>query len=221
MFKVVFSLALAVATIAPAHAVTTIVVNPSSTAITASNAVVFRDFTTANPNGTTLTTITNGTFSGGTFSEAKSVGVGGVNTTEATLAGMVGDYLTIGRNASYTISFVNNPVSFFSFAFSNIVQQSTLILNYVGGTSDTYTHPSAILGGSDATFGRVSYHTGTGPQISSVTFLRNNTGQTAFTVDSFAAAVPEPATWLMMILGFGLVGSQLRRRRGKAALAAA
>eukprot|EP01041_Mallomonas_annulata_P030223 gene30223-52331_t len=34
---------------------------------------------------------------------------------------------------------------------------------------------------------------------------------------SFADAVPEPATWAMMILGFGLVGSQVRRRRLKLA----
>jgi len=37
-----------------------------------------------------------------------------------------------------------------------------------------------------------------------------------------AGAVPEPATWAMLILGFGLVGCAVRRRRGgKAALAAA
>lgn len=30
---------------------------------------------------------------------------------------------------------------------------------------------------------------------------------------SAASAVPEPATWLMMIVGFGIMGSALRRRR--------
>ena len=220
MFKVTLALAFAMATIAPAHAVTTIVVNPNSTAITASNAVVFRDFT-APGTGVVPFVPTTGTFSGGTFSESVTVGAGGVNTNDAPLAGMSGDYLVVGRASSYTISFANNPISYFSFAFSNIVQQSTLILNYVGGTSDTFSNPGQILGGSAATFGRVSYHTGIGPQILSVMFVRNNTGNTAFTFDSLAAAAPEPATWLMMILGFGLVGSQLRRRRGKAALAAA
>ncbi len=35
-------------------------------------------------------------------------------------------------------------------------------------------------------------------------------------IDSIAiAAVPEPTTWALMILGFGMVGSALRRRRGK------
>ncbi|MBU0801782.1 MAG: choice-of-anchor C family protein [Alphaproteobacteria bacterium] len=33
---------------------------------------------------------------------------------------------------------------------------------------------------------------------------------------SVTAAVPEPATWAMMILGFGLVGGAMRRRRGGA-----
>jgi hypothetical protein len=36
----------------------------------------------------------------------------------------------------------------------------------------------------------------------------DNSGQIAFNI----AAVPEPATWLMMIAGFGLVGAGMRRR---------
>lgn len=33
-----------------------------------------------------------------------------------------------------------------------------------------------------------------------------------------SAAVPEPPTWAMFILGFGVIGSQLRRRRPRVAL---
>ena len=36
---------------------------------------------------------------------------------------------------------------------------------------------------------------------------------------SVTAAVPEPATWLMMILGFGFVGSVMRRNRSKTIVA--
>ena len=37
---------------------------------------------------------------------------------------------------------------------------------------------------------------------------------------SLSSAVPEPATWAMMIAGFGLAGAALRRRKGGLALAA-
>ena len=36
---------------------------------------------------------------------------------------------------------------------------------------------------------------------------------TSATFDVIEAAVPEPATWAMMLIGFGAMGVQLRRRR--------
>lgn len=230
MLRFTSALLLVGASIAPAHAIT-IIVNPNATAVTGSSAVVFRDFTTANASGTTLTTITNGTFGvNKTFSDTKFTNPTGQNpgfvntrdTAVAPLAGMAGDYLAIGRLSSYTFSFIANPISYFSFVFNGVDQNSSLVFSYVGGTTQTFSGRN-MLGGAanNLAFGRVNYHTGTGPQILSVMFRRANTGQGAFTVDSFAAAVPEPATWLMMILGFGLVGRQLRRRKAKATLAVA
>jgi hypothetical protein len=35
----------------------------------------------------------------------------------------------------------------------------------------------------------------------------------AMAIEDIQTAVPEPATWLVMILGFGAVGAMLRRRR--------
>ena len=55
--------------------------------------------------------------------------------------------------------------------------------------------------------------TGTaGELFTSVTF--SSTGN-SFEVDNLAVggAVPEPATWAMMIVGFGLVGGAMRRSR--------
>jgi PEP-CTERM motif len=37
-------------------------------------------------------------------------------------------------------------------------------------------------------------------------------GEVAFRTADVAAAVPEPATWLMMILGFGAIGTSMRRK---------
>lgn len=38
------------------------------------------------------------------------------------------------------------------------------------------------------------------------------TGQFSFTATTLAGAVPEPATWAMFILGFGVMGGAMRRR---------
>lgn len=54
-------------------------------------------------------------------------------------------------------------------------------------------------------------------------FLINRNGLNAgdaFSLTVTAGAVPEPATWAMMIAGFGLVGGVMRRRQDKIALAA-
>ncbi|KQS04035.1 hypothetical protein ASG11_07050 [Sphingomonas sp. Leaf357] len=42
-----------------------------------------------------------------------------------------------------------------------------------------------------------------------------NNGTVTFTYSPAASAVPEPATWAMMIGGFGMVGGALRSRRRK------
>ena len=41
-----------------------------------------------------------------------------------------------------------------------------------------------------------------------------------FTLEGLPSAVPEPATWAMMITGFGLAGTAIRRRRSTFAVAA-
>ncbi len=42
---------------------------------------------------------------------------------------------------------------------------------------------------------------------------RGNNGANAFAVSLASGAVPEPATWAMLILGFGVVGGAMRRRQ--------
>lgn len=45
--------------------------------------------------------------------------------------------------------------------------------------------------------------------------VKNNCCETGFRADSVASAVPEPATWLLMILGLGAVGATIRRSNAK------
>ena len=130
---------------------------------------------------------------------------------------MTQDYLAVANAASYYLSFVV-PMAFFSFAFNiaaNPGPNAFVTLNYVNATSQTFTG-AAIFGSPSTlpTFGRVSYDVGSGPKISSISIGKTTGANTnRFVVEDLAAAAPEPATWLMMILGFGLVGSQLRRRK--------
>ena len=57
-----------------------------------------------------------------------------------------------------------------------------------------------------------------GQRAQSVTL--QSIGQNAFESDGWAvSAVPEPATWAMMITGFGLAGVAIRRRRTTFAVA--
>ena len=41
----------------------------------------------------------------------------------------------------------------------------------------------------------------------------SNTGSLGGSITITEASVPEPATWAMMLIGFGAIGWQLRRRR--------
>ena len=51
-----------------------------------------------------------------------------------------------------------------------------------------------------------TFNTFDGPNAANLTFAR-------FTLSSVTGSVPEPATWGMMLMGFGAMGVSLRRRR--------
>lgn len=70
-----------------------------------------------------------------------------------------------------------------------------------GDQSDPFTNPLATL-------------TVTGADQYDIGGLRLWSSQNAFEVDNFAInGVPEPATWAMMLLGFGAIGFAMRRRK--------
>jgi hypothetical protein len=67
-------------------------------------------------------------------------------------------------------------------------------------------------------WGRVSYDMNGGPSIVKADF---SSGSGWWYIDSIAFAAPEVGTWMMMILGFGMAGWQLRVRRRRIKLATA
>ncbi len=96
------------------------------------------------------------------------------------------------------------------FAVDNLVSSIKLngtTLAAAGGTFGSWTAFSANSG----------FVTGLNTLTFTTTNLRQATGNPAglrveFT-NSSIAAVPEPATWAMMIMGFGLIGGALRSRK--------
>ena len=126
-----------------------------------------------------------------------------------------------------------------------LVNYGTLLYNNAPNTSDTVNRLAALQGaiwqvinpgytvasstaavnGYIAAYSGANYQanlTGYGPVGGSITFI-TETGKygTSLARQSFAfAAVPEPATWALMIGGFGLMGAVLRRRRSALAPAA-
>ncbi|MBP6878970.1 MAG: PEP-CTERM sorting domain-containing protein [Phenylobacterium sp.] len=90
------------------------------------------------------------------------------------------------------------------------INGGTFQVTYDNGASQTF---DLALNGND---GGASYFGFTDAQgFSSITISRP--GVDAWGIDNVTygvgSAVPEPATWAMMITGFGLAGSALRRRR--------
>ena len=95
---------------------------------------------------------------------------------------------------------------------------NTFVLYLSNGLTETYTGGAAISDlangnqTSPVTNGRLTFRESPGLYITAIEL--RSTGQ-ALEVDNFGviAAVPEPATWGMMLLGFGVMGVSLRRRR--------
>ncbi|WP_217430721.1 PEPxxWA-CTERM sorting domain-containing protein [Sphingomonas bacterium] len=136
------------------------------------------------------------------------------------------NYLAIGSTGSgsasgaLTLTFTT-AVQYFSFAFGTLDNYNSVTVNYADGSSYSFTG-SGIIGGTNGaspaqgTAGRVSFNANGGSAFSSIVL---GSDYAAFEVDDLAAAAPEPGTWVMMILGFGLLGSALRYRRRKSTVA--
>lgn len=74
------------------------------------------------------------------------------------------------------------------------------------GTSDTWAISNLMLGAGTYTINLAGHSDADGAYQGTVKF------------NLAAAGVPEPATWGLMLLGFGLMGSSMRRRRARTAL---
>ena len=130
-----------------------------------------------------------------------------INARNQALVGNDGTYIPIVDQDNYHIFFVNPWVT--------SIDDGFLIDLY--GFDDGITNQSRCCesNGVDPLFWHFNQ---TFVQNLNVTVLfTDDSAGKSFTLTYGGAAVPEPATWAMMIAGFGLVGSSLRRRRAIAA----
>jgi hypothetical protein len=132
-------------------------------------------------------------------------------------------YLSILGGGSATINFASN-VKGFQFDWGSIDTYNALTVvttsgsfNVIPGTSfPTQANGNQFLPGTNGLF-TVNRTSGTDRFVS----ITLTSAQNSFEIDNLAVSyVPEPATWAMLIIGFGLVGATVRRRRGIAATAA-
>lgn len=97
------------------------------------------------------------------------------------------------------VNFVSNGVTLNSLDSNGVTVQSRTWANTSVGNPEVRTISAVLAAGT---------HT---------IRARGSSGRDgAYSGEATLAGVPEPLTWAMMIMGFGLVGAGLRRRRGQA-----
>ena len=133
-------------------------------------------------------------------------------------------YLTVLTNGNATYSFGPGGVSAFQFDWGSIDTYNTLTFR-MSMLASNGTMTEVVVPGSQAfsstpangnqqnanTNGRFTVRADTGETLTGLTLASSGN---SFEIDNLAVApVPEPATWGLMLAGFGMVGAGLRSRR--------
>lgn len=134
--------------------------------------------------------------------------------------------LTGGKTASFTIDTATPPTTTSSSFIGDQISYNALTGTF-GGTTQTAmvgfgTNLAAQLNISGTTLGFTQY---AGPNLFSLVngspvfnlgsfnLSSITSGPATITIRAVGGAVPEPATWAMMLLGFGGIGFAMRRAR--------
>jgi len=187
----------------------------SGTAAFPTTAVVSKSISTTGYTGTLKETVT---------AAQVNKNSGASYAAYSTKTGFTGTGLSV-KGGSIDLDF-SGGIRFLKFIISNYQNSAVLTAKYTDGSSVTTTvgaftnlfTNTTIAPGAGSNYGTFILDAGTGLKIASINL--STTGGSEVSIDEIAAAAPEPAAWLMMILGFGLAGLQLRKRRAMAFTAA-
>ena len=150
------------------------------------------------------------------------VGPGSSDGLYAQPLGSEGVYFSVGPSTvTHNNVTIGNDIDNFSFIWGSVDLYNILTLQTLGGT---YIFDGAAIAALIPGFADGNQTSPTSNPI--VTFFLSgddrqavsfnmDSDTNAFEIDSIAvnAAVPEPGTWAMMLLGFGAIGVSIRRRR--------
>jgi hypothetical protein len=159
-----------------------------------------------------------------TFPLTLGGGIVGPGSTDGQFAqplGSTGQYFSVGPSTSTPANVtVGTDIASFSLIWGSVDTYNLLTLNTLAGSYmfDGAYIASLIPGFADGdhtspTSNPIVTFTLTGDDTQAVNFnMVSNTN--AFEIDNISiSAVPEPATWAMMLFGFGAIGIATRRRR--------
>ena len=123
-------------------------------------------------------------------------------------------YLSVLGGGSATYLF-GGGVHSFQFDWGSIDSYNTLTI--FSTTGDLVVVPGGnfpnLANGNQASPGTNGLFTVVGTAGELFTGFTAASSQNSFELDNLAVGIPEPATWAMMIMGFGGVGALVRRRR--------
>lgn len=130
-------------------------------------------------------------------------------------------YLAVLNNGSATLQSTTayQYVSFFlgsidSFNFVDVLDTAGNVIGTYNGTQ--LAAPNAADGNQDIsqTNRRITiFRTGTDAAIGGIRFRSVGSNSFSTEVDNVVFAVPEPSTWALMLMGFGMIGLTMRSRR--------
>lgn len=193
--------ALAASTLGTAAVAAPIIINP--TAPTDKTSIGAADGTGTTSSGSRITTTTCGGAQSCAF------------TSQFSFTSPAGyDLASVTLSTNYSDSNLNENIDFTGGSLNG----STLTLLNSGGQSEfAFVNNVPLLSGTNANTLTVTGNAGPGSEALPL----NAAFSGVFTFAQRSPTVPEPATWAMMLVGFGAAGYSLRRKRSVHAMQAA